>query len=59
MIVFWALIVLGIVALAGWFFASGGPAGSSQRPLDILRERYARGEITRQEYEQMREDVLG
>ena len=32
---------------------SGPP---SRRPLDIVKERYARGEITREQYEQMRKD---
>ncbi len=37
------------------------PAGalpdSRQAALDILRERYARGEITREEYQNMRRDL--
>lgn len=28
-------------------------------PLDIVRERYARGEISRGEYERMRDDLTG
>jgi putative membrane protein len=28
-------------------------------PLEILRQRYARGEITREEYQSMREDLSG
>jgi putative membrane protein len=58
MILLWGLIVFGIVALAKWLFAAGGSAGSSKRPMEILRERYARGEITRDEYEHMRQDLL-
>ncbi|WP_406616476.1 SHOCT domain-containing protein [Candidatus Caldatribacterium sp.] len=27
-------------------------------PLEILKRRYARGEITREEYERMREDLM-
>jgi putative membrane protein len=58
MLLFWALIVLGIVALAKWIFpSSGGWGRSSSRPLDILRERYARGEISREEYEHMRREL--
>jgi len=57
MVLFWALIILGIVALARWLFVAGGSGRSGQRPLDILKERYARGEINREQYEQMRRDL--
>jgi putative membrane protein len=58
MILFWALIILGIVALAKWLFSSTGSVGSGKRPLEILQERYARGDITRDQYERMRQDLL-
>ena len=37
----------------------GGMPGSEVRtsPLDILKRRYASGEITREQYEQMRKDL--
>ncbi|MEW6568519.1 MAG: SHOCT domain-containing protein [Chloroflexota bacterium] len=34
---------------------AGAPPGDS--PLDILRRRYARGEITKDEYEAMKRDL--
>jgi putative membrane protein len=33
-------------------------AGQAETPLDILKRRYARGEITREEFEAMKEDLL-
>lgn len=57
MVVFWALIIFGIVALAKWLFSSSSGGGSGKGPLAVLKERYARGEITREQYEQMRRDI--
>jgi putative membrane protein len=54
MILFWVLIALGIVALVKWLFSAGG---SGKSALDILKERYAKGEIDREQYEQMRRDL--
>lgn len=55
MVLFWGLIIAGIVfavrALTGGSIA--GPAQESKnRALDILQERYARGEISTEEYEE-------
>jgi len=56
-VLFWALVVFGIIALAKWILARGDAGSGRRRPIDILKERYARGEITRDQYEQMRRDV--
>lgn len=65
MILFWG----GLIVLAVWFFrASVGPNvnrsdsnENQHRPtrdaLDILKERYARGEISKVEFEQIRDDL--
>ncbi len=34
-----------------------GPAAPHETPLDILQKRYARGDISREEYEQKRRDL--
>ncbi len=55
--------ILVIAALAyafGWRpgqAANPGAFGSRQTPLDVLKERYARGEISREDYEVMRQDL--
>lgn len=56
------LLLIGVVAYAlGWRpqFTQTGPAPTSETPLEILKARYARGEISREEYEQMRLDLGG
>ena len=41
----------------GWSDVPRGPSTSSETPLDVLKRRYAAGEITREQFEQMRRDV--
>ena len=53
MIVFWGLVIWGIVALVrGVSAGSTGPSAQTDSALEILKRRYARGEITKQEYEE-------
>lgn len=61
MALLWVLIILGIVALLRWLGMGGNSSRDAQRntPLEILQERYARGEIEQEEYEQKRRDLKG
>ena len=60
MIIVWiiiiGLIVWGIIALVR-YTGSAKATDQKHNPVDIARERYARGEITREEYEQIRKDL--
>lgn len=62
MLLFWALIVAGLVLLVKWLVEQGrsgtGPAPGSESALDILKKRYARGEIGKEEFEAKRRDLL-
>ncbi len=60
MLLFWALVIVGIVTLVRWIGAQGalGPRGSAGTPLEILKRRYASGEITKEQYESMKRDVV-
>ena len=53
------LLIGGIAYALGWRpqLNQIGPTQSSLTPSEILKARYARGEITREEYEQMRRDL--
>jgi putative membrane protein len=62
MLLFLGVLVVAIVLLVRWLSGSGhqplGPGPGAGRPLDILKERLARGEIDVAEYEQ-RKRALG
>ncbi len=55
---FLGLAIVGFITVVRWMF--GGKAPERRSPsaaLTILEERYARGEINREEYEQRRRDL--
>lgn len=56
MLVFWGLVIAGIVLAVRWL-AGQSERSRPDRALDILRERYARGEIDKEEFEAKRRDL--
>jgi putative membrane protein len=60
MLLWWVLILLGIALVAKWLFSGShwhGHREASGRALDILKERYARGEIDKKEFEEKKRDL--
>jgi uncharacterized membrane protein len=56
------LLLIGVVAYALGLrpqFNQTAPAPTSQTPAEILKERYAGGEIRREEYDQIRQALEG
>ena len=60
MLVVWivivALVVWGVIALIR-HNNYGTTSGSHRTPLDIAKERYARGEISKEEFERIKKDI--
>jgi putative membrane protein len=54
-IIFSALIILGIAHLVN--LITGSRRTLEESPLRILKRRYAKGEITREEFEKMKDDL--
>ncbi len=55
---FWILLIV----LVSWLLKvgmsrGGNPSGKGKSALEILQERYARGEINHDEFERMRKDL--
>ena len=61
MMIFWVLIIVGLVFLIKWLIqnTSGKKSEGESRALDILKERYARGEIDQSEFAAMKKDLTG
>ena len=57
--ILWLVILALIIAGVVWFVRSQPIRGGQRRSmgLDVLEERYARGEITRDEYLRMKRDI--
>ncbi len=49
---FWTLVIAGVVLIVQWLF--GRKKGSA---VDILKQRYARGEIDKAVFERMKKDI--
>lgn len=61
MLLFWGVLIFVIVALVRWMsgMPGAGAGGRSEgRALEILKERYARGEINKEEFEQKKRDLV-
>ena len=63
MFLFWALVIAAGVFFIKWLIQttrrpeSGSKAASGGRALEILKERYARGEINKEEFERIKADI--
>ena len=51
-VLFWALIILGVIAVARYLLTAGNrPPQARPTPDELLAERFARGEIDEQDYQ--------
>jgi putative membrane protein len=58
MIIFWGLLIVGLIFLIRYLLGSTKPSMGEESALDILKKRYARGEINKEEFEQKKKDLL-
>ena len=61
MLIFWIIIIVGIVFLVVWLVNQNTrktPPSSEKSALDILKERYARGEIRKEEFEEKKKGLV-
>jgi putative membrane protein len=63
MIIFWVAVIVAIVFLIRWLLVASrtgahGPVHGGESALDILKKRYARGEIDKQEFEEKKRELM-
>lgn len=57
MIIFWGLVILGLIFFIRYLLSLPG-AREKESALEILKKRYAKGEINKEEFEQKKKDLL-
>ena len=50
MLTFWVLVIVGLIVLVRWLVTQGRES-RTDTALEILRQRYARGEINKEEFD--------
>jgi putative membrane protein len=54
-LVFWILVIVGLALLIKYLWER---RSGQESALDVLKKRYARGEITKEEFEEKKKDIL-
>lgn len=56
MLAFWILLIYVVVALVRYFSRTGN-GNQEETAITILKERYAKGELKKKEFEEMTKDI--
>lgn len=58
--VFWLAVLIAVVLVLKWILTPASPRSEphSETPIDILRKRYARGDISKEEFEEKKRSLL-
>ncbi|MFH1162374.1 MAG: SHOCT domain-containing protein [Candidatus Jorgensenbacteria bacterium] len=56
MFLWWIFVIIALVALVRWFTHHSSCCGNG-KALEILKERYAKGEINKKEYEEKKREL--
>lgn len=53
----WMLVIVAAIVAVVVLFVRSGTGRQPETPLEILRKRYAAGELTKEQFDQMKRDV--
>lgn len=57
-LIFSILVIIGLVLLIRYLWTTGGTKREQESALEILKKRYARGDINKEEFEDKKKDLL-
>ena len=58
MLIWWALVIAAVVLFARWLWRVSNQGGMGKSALDVLKERYAKGEIDKKEFEERKKTLM-
>lgn len=56
-LIFWILVIIGIVLLIKYLWEGRGANRAEETALEILKKKYAMGEISKEEFEEKKKDL--
>ncbi len=59
MLLFWILIIVGVILVVRWLVDQGRlkESQSEETPIDVLKKRYASGEIDKEQFETLKREL--
>ncbi len=57
-LIFWILVLIGLALLIKYLLQSTGARKTEESALEILKKRYAKGEINKEEFEEKKKDLI-
>ena len=57
-LIFWILILVGLILLIKYLWEGAGAKRMEESALEVLKKRYARGEISKEEFEDKKKDLI-
>ncbi|MFA4957513.1 MAG: SHOCT domain-containing protein [Candidatus Methanoperedens sp.] len=57
-LVFWILVIIGLVLLVKYLWEGGQGRREQESAIEILKKKYARGELSKEEFEEKKKDLI-